>query len=76
MKATEEFVVLKLPDCEDSISIEAALACDDHIEIRYIIHGACTACAGSRSNMRVFSLPLDPRPVIATGRTEIPPCIP
>lgn len=75
-EAKEEFVVLEVPDCADSISIEAALACEDHIEIRYVIMGTCWACTGYRSTTRVFSLPLDTRPVIATSRIEIPLCIP
>ncbi|HJX53713.1 MAG TPA: hypothetical protein VJ801_13180 [Polyangia bacterium] len=76
LKATEEFVVLTVPDCMGSVWIEAASACEDRIEIRYVIMGTCGACDDKRSNMRIFSLPLDPRPVIATGRIEIPPCIP
>jgi hypothetical protein len=76
LEANSEFVVLTVPDCMGNVLIEAALACEDHIEIRYVVMGTCGPCDDKRSNMRIFSLPLDPRPVIATGRIEIPPCIP
>ena len=76
LKATEEFVVLTVPDCMGSVWIEAASACEDHIEIRYVIMGTCGPCDGTRSTMRAFSLPLDPRPIVATGRFEFPPCLP
>ena len=73
--AGQEFVVLTVSDCSFGIYIESVLACADHIEIDYIESGTCSACDGMHSTMRMFSLPLDVRPVIASGRIEMPPCI-
>ena len=74
--ADEELVVLDVPNCLDSIQIDSARACADHIELAYTINGSCQACDGTHSIWRAFLLPRDPRPIIATGRTVIPPCPP
>jgi hypothetical protein len=76
LPAGQEFVVLTVSDCSFTIFIESAVACADHIEISYIEEGHCTSCDSMHSTMRAFSLPLDSRPVIASGRSIMPPCIP
>jgi hypothetical protein len=74
LEANLEFVVLTVPNCMGTVFIEAALACEDRIEIHYVVMGTCGPCNDKRSNMRAFSLPLDPRPIVATGRFEFPSC--
>ena len=76
LAADEELGVLDVPNCLDSIQIDSARACADHIELAYTINGSCQACDGTHSIWRAFLLPRDPRPIIATGRTVIPPCPP
>ncbi len=72
----EELVVLDVANCLDSIQIDSVRGCADHIELAYTINGSCQACDGTHSIWRAFLLPRDPRPIIATGRTVIPPCPP
>ena len=74
--ANEEIVVLRMNNCTDSLDTATASACGDHIEVSYIGHGTCAACDGKRSDLRAFTLPLDTRPVIATGQIIEPPCLP
>jgi len=72
----EEIVVLKLANCTDLLDSVEAFACGDHIELSYLGHGTCQSCDGKRSDLRVFSLPLDARPVVANGQIVEPPCLP
>ncbi len=74
--ANEEIVVIKLANCTDSLDSATAFACSDHIEFTYVGHGTCQSCDGKRSDLRAFNLPLDGRPVIATGQIIEPPCLP
>jgi hypothetical protein len=74
--ANQEIVVIKLANCTDFIDSVAAFACSDHIEFTYLGHGTCQSCDGKRSDLRAFTLPLDGRPVVATGQIIEPPCLP
>ena len=69
--ATEEIVVLEVADCTDSVEITTALACCNRIEISCADTGTCQTCDGRRSKLRAFVLPLDARPVAATGRVIV-----
>ncbi|MBN2575703.1 MAG: hypothetical protein JXP73_14145 [Deltaproteobacteria bacterium] len=72
--ADEEMVVLELDKCTNTIGTVAASSCGDHIEVSYIELASCQTCDGRRSIWRAFTLPLDARPVIATGRLAVSPC--
>jgi len=72
----QEMLVLEASNCLDTIEIQSARACDDHIEVSYAEYVACEACGGQQSALRAFLLPLDPRPVIATRRLIPTPCPP
>jgi hypothetical protein len=74
--ASEEIVVLEVADCTDSVEISSAIVCRDRIEIAYVDSGTCQTCDGKRSKLRAFKLPLDARPVVVTGRSIEPPCLP
>ena len=63
----QELVVLSVPTCSDRIVIEAVSLCPDRIEVDYVNQGTCEPCDTTRSRLRDFTLPLDSRPVIATG---------
>jgi len=72
----QEMLVLEASNCLDTIEIQSARACDDHIEVSYAEYLACEACGGQQSPLRAFLLPLDPRPVIATRRSIPTSCPP
>ena len=73
----QEFVVLKVEDCNGTIQVMSLLACADHIQIEYYELGTCSSCNGQRSYLRVLVLPRDARPVIAVSLGGIfPPCLP
>jgi hypothetical protein len=74
LAAGEEMVVLELASCTNSIGTVAAAACGDHIEVSYVELASCQPCDGRRSIWRAFTLPLDARPVIATGQLFVSPC--
>jgi hypothetical protein len=74
--AGEELVAIQLDNCTDVIDTVAAFACKDHIELSYVGRGTCQSCDGTRSAWRAFSVPLDSRPVVATGHVVEPPCLP
>jgi hypothetical protein len=73
----QEFVVLKVDDCSYRINVLTLQACADHIQIEHQQYGTCSACDGTRSDLRVLILPRDARPVVAVSKGIImPPCLP
>ena len=74
--AGEQIVAIEFDNCSDAVDAVVAVACRDRIELSYTSRGTCRSCDGTRSHWRAFTLPLDPRPVIATGRHVEPPCLP
>jgi hypothetical protein len=71
-----ELVALHVPNCSDTITIDSALACADHIVLAYTINSACESCDGKHPSDRGLLLPRDRRPIIATRRDLVPPCSP
>jgi hypothetical protein len=72
----EEMVFVEMADCLDRLVMDRVEACPDRIVVQYTANATCGVCDGSRSKLRAFSLPLDSRPVVATGKRIVPPCLP
>ncbi len=71
----DELILLRAQSCADTITINRALRCADHIEIDYTDDTGCEPCRKDGSSWRLFTLPLDSLPVIATSTYAPHPCL-